>query len=254
MLFNRNLWILVLAGLAGLYAIFAVDVFQDDTTQLTDRRTRIELDEFLLFGSALILTMFAFSLNQHRARIREQHRRIEAEHVARDLGYHDALTGIANRRAFDETLAALLAHPVAAGTIHAVLMLDLNGFKQINDNYGHGAGDALLIAVARRIAATVRDGDCAARFGGDEFAVIAPNIQEDAAIAIAQRIAAIVSAPIEIDGHRHHVTTGIGIALVREAGVSPAEAVRRADVALYVTKRDRRLAWHLYTPEMDRGA
>lgn len=254
MLFNRNLWILALAGLAGLYAIFALDVFQDDATQLTDRRTRIELDEFLLFGSALILTMFAFSLNQHRARIREQHRRIEAEHVARDLGYHDALTGIANRRAFDETLAEALARPVARGAAHAVLMLDLNGFKQVNDNHGHGTGDALLIAVARRIGAAVREGDCAARFGGDEFAVIAPDIREDAAIAIARRIAAAVAAPVEIGGQRHHVTTGIGIALAREGGVRPAELVRRADLALYATKKDRRLDWRLYSPELENGA
>jgi diguanylate cyclase (GGDEF)-like protein len=248
---NRNVLILVLAGLAGLYALFAIDIFHDDASSLTDRRLRLELDEFLLFGSALMLTMFGFSLNQHRARVREQSRRIEAEHNVRDLGYHDALTGIANRRAFDEALVGLLSHPIAPGTTHAVLMLDLNGFKQVNDNFGHGVGDALLMTVARRINAAVRDGDCAARFGGDEFAVIAPNIHEGVATSIAARIAAAISAPIEIGGHTHEVTTGIGIGLARAPGLPVAELVRRADVALYATKRDRRSAWRLYAPELD---
>ncbi|MET0307928.1 MAG: GGDEF domain-containing protein [Sphingomonas sp.] len=254
MLLNRNFWILVLAGLAGLYGLFAVDVFHDDAAKLADRRMRLELDEFLLFGSALMLTMFAFSLNQHRARIREQSRRIEAEHNVRDLGYHDALTGIANRRAFDEALAGLLSRPVAPGTTHAVLMLDLNGFKQVNDNFGHGVGDALLMTVARRIGGAVRDGDCAARFGGDEFAVIAPHIQEEVATAIADRVAGAIAAPIEIGGHAHQVTTGIGIGLVHAPGLAPSELVRRADVALYATKRDRRSTWRLYGPELDTGA
>lgn len=254
MLVNRNFWILALAALAGLYALFAVDVFRDDAARLADRRLRIELDEFLLFGSALILTMFSFGLNQHRARIREQSRRIQAEHHARDLGYHDALTGIANRRAFDEALAGLLARPAAAGTTHAVLMLDLNGFKQVNDTYGHAAGDALLIAVARRIAGAMREGDCAARLGGDEFAVIAPRLQESVAVAIAGRLADAIDEPIVINGHTHHVTTGIGIALIRDPGLSPAEAMRRADVALYAAKKDREATWRLYGPELDTGA
>jgi diguanylate cyclase (GGDEF)-like protein len=254
LLINRNFWILALAALAALYALFAVDVFRDDATRLADRQLRIELDEFLLFGSAVILTMFGFGLNQHRARIREQSRRIEAEHHARDLGYHDALTGIANRRAFDETLAGLLEHPLASGTAHAVLMLDLNGFKQVNDTYGHGAGDALLAAVALRIAAAVRECDCAARLGGDEFAVIAPRLQESMAVAIAGRLADAIDEPIMIDGHVHQVTTGIGIALVEQPGLSPAEAMRRADVALYAAKKDREATWRLYAPELDTGA
>lgn len=253
LLINRNFWILVLAGLAGLYAIFAIDIFQDDAARVADRRLRIELDEFLLFGSALILGMFSFGLNQRRAHIREQGRRIRAEHSVRDLGYHDALTGIANRRAFDEALAELLSHPPAPGTGHALLMLDLNGFKKINDTYGHGVGDALLIAVARRISEAVREGDCAARFGGDEFAVIGPHLQESDAVAIAGRLADSIEEPISIDGHLLRVGTGIGIAQISEP-LTAAEAMRRADVALYATKKDRKTVWRVYAPHLDAAA
>jgi diguanylate cyclase (GGDEF)-like protein len=247
---NRGLWLIFLAALAGLYAIYAVDVFQDEAAMLEDRRLRIEFDEFLLFASALMLALFGFGLNQHRARVREWGLRVQAERDVRDLGYHDALTGLPNRRAFDEALARLAEGPGHA--THAVLMLDLNGFKEINDVHGHGAGDAMLRAVAGRIAGAVRDGDCAARLGGDEFAVIAPMLASpQSAVAIAGRIAASITRPVMIDGSAHRVGTGIGIALARGGDVHPAELVRRADVALYAAKRERGEAWRVYAPELE---
>ncbi len=251
LLANRGVWLVVLVTMAGLYGIFAFDLFQDESASVTDRKLRIEMDEFMLFASALILLLFAFGLNQHRARSREQTRRIQAEHSARDLGYHDALTGMNNRRAFDEALASLV-DGAAPGKLVAVLMLDLNGFKAINDTHGHAAGDAILRATAGRIADAVRDGDCAARLGGDEFAVIAPSVTSaEGAIAIAGRIAASLTHPVTIDGRSHRVGTGIGIALVRSGELHSAELVRRADVALYAAKRGGGDPWRLYTPELE---
>lgn len=247
LLFNRGLALILLAALAGLYAIFAFDLFQDEGGTIAIRRMRIELDEFLLYGATLILALLGFGLSQHRGRLRERSKRLRAEHTARDLGYHDPLTGMPNRRAFDEALEDL-----SPSGLHAVLMLDLNGFKAINDTHGHGAGDALLRVVADRIAGAVRAGDTAARLGGDEFAVIAPSLANpDIAGAIAGRLAESIARPVFVEGRTLHVGTGIGIALSRAEKLKPEELTRRADLALYAAKRSEGVAWRVYGPELE---
>ncbi|OSZ64990.1 hypothetical protein CAP40_14315 [Sphingomonas sp. IBVSS2] len=251
LLLSRGTWFVILLAMAGLYGIFAFDIFRDEGANVADRKFRIEVDEFLLFTSALILLLFGFGLNQHRARERERVRRIQAEHSVRDLGYHDALTGMPNRRAFDEALARLV-DGAAPERLTAVFMLDLNGFKAINDTHGHAAGDAILRAAAGRIADAVRDGDCAARLGGDEFAVIAPAVvSAEVALSIAGRLAANITHPIMLDGRSHQIGTGIGIALVRSGEIHSAELVRRADIALYAAKRGNGEPWRLYAPELE---
>jgi len=250
LLFNRGAWLVAFLAMAGLYAIFALDLFHDESAALPNRKLRIELDEFLIFASALILLLVGYSLNQHRAQARERMRRIAAEHNARDLGYHDALTGLPNRRAFEEALAELSNR--TDGKLAAVFMLDLNGFKAVNDTWGHAAGDALLRVTARRIAAAVRDGDCAARLGGDEFAILAPSVASaETALDIAGRLAAGIAPPIAIEGRTHQVGSGIGIALARPCELDSVELVRRADVALYAAKRAGGVPWRLYGPELE---
>ncbi len=247
LLLNRSVWFVVVLAMAGLYGIFAFDIFRDETSSVADRKLRIELDEFLLFASALILLLFSFGLNQHRARGRERERRIAAERNVRDLGYHDALTGMPNRRAFDEALGKL-----TPSGLHAVLMLDLNGFKAINDTHGHGAGDALLRVVADRITGAVREGDTAARLGGDEFAVITPGLANpEIAKVIAGRLADSIARPVFVEGRTLHVGTGIGIALSRAERLGPKELTRRADLALYAAKRSEGVPWRVYGPELE---
>ncbi|HWU95456.1 MAG TPA: GGDEF domain-containing protein [Sphingomonas sp.] len=247
LLLNRGLGLVLLAAMAGLYAIFAIDLFQDEGGSIAARRMRIELDEFLLYGSTLILLLFGFSLNQHRGRMRERKKRLTAERSARDLGYHDALTGMPNRRAFDEALGKL-----SPSGLHAVLMLDLNGFKAINDTHGHGTGDALLRVVADRIAGALREGDTAARLGGDEFAVITPGLANpEIARVIAGRLADSIARPVFVEGRTLHVGTGIGIALSRAEKLAPKELTRRADLALYAAKRSEGVAWRVYGPELE---
>ena len=103
----------------------------------------------------------------------------------------------------------------------------------------------MLIAVARRLAAMMREGDCAARFGGDEFAILAPGIDSSTAASIAQRIATALGAPIEVEGRRHRIGAGIGIALAGN-GADPAETVRNADAALYAAKAEPGSAFRFY--------
>ncbi|GIE74570.1 hypothetical protein Aph02nite_05200 [Actinoplanes philippinensis] len=144
-----------------------------------------------------------------------------------DLAMHDPLTGLANRRAFEEQLGAA----VATGT-PTVLLLDLNGFKAVNDRFGHAVGDELLAAVAARISGEIPAGAVAARMGGDEFAVLLPA---DAGEDLAVRLRAAIHQPVRAGGQDLLVGASIGIA---GDVTDPVEVLRRADVAMYAAKAD----------------
>jgi diguanylate cyclase (GGDEF)-like protein len=141
----------------------------------------------------------------------------------------DDLTGLANRRLFNERLA----EAIGTASTH-VLLLDLNGFKKVNDRYGHGVGDRLLVEVARRLPQRLRSGDLAGRMGGDEFAVMLYGLTPTEADAIAERIAEALSRPIDVDGTQLQVGASIGA--VDCGGEDPTEILRRADVAMYTAK------------------
>jgi diguanylate cyclase (GGDEF)-like protein len=151
--------------------------------------------------------------------------RVQASRLG-DLAMHDPLTGLANRRAFEEQLGAA----VVTGTA-TVLLLDLNGFKAVNDRFGHAVGDELLAAVATRISGEIPAGAIAARMGGDEFAVLLPT---DVGDDLAARIRAAIHHPIHAGGQDLLVGASIGIA----GGSDPVEVLRRADVAMYAAKAD----------------
>jgi predicted signal transduction protein with EAL and GGDEF domain len=151
------------------YVAFDVDIFLYEG-QLTPHGAVIELDEMALLGCLLAIGLLAFGWRRYAEQKREVKRRMAAEAQARALAYEDVLTGLPNRRQFDEALRAALATPPRAGASHALYALDLNGFKQINDAHGHGAGDEVLIVVGQRLRSAMRDGDIVARFGGDRNA------------------------------------------------------------------------------------
>jgi len=158
-------------------------------------------------------------------------------HAALELmALHDPLTNLKNRRAVLDQLQSALSHPQRAGSRLGVLYCDLDRFKKVNDVHGHAIGDALLVEVARRMEATVRDTDTVGRIGGDEFVVLLTQTRdEDSLLAVAQKIRAAVSAPFTADGVTLTPTLSIGVAMA-EPGDSPDALVAKADMALYSAK------------------
>ena len=172
--------------------------------------------------------------------------------------FHDTLTDLPNRALFlDRGRAALAASPrppadrgEAAGTSAvAVLFLDLDGFKAVNDTAGHQVGDELLIQAARRLQDTVRSGDTVARLGGDEFAVLVGGLDQEQARDVAERLRAALSAPYWIGGEELGVAASIGIAFA-EPGITPARLLRNADLAMYQAKKNGKGRVSVYDPQL----
>ncbi|HEU5020868.1 MAG TPA: EAL domain-containing protein, partial [Bryobacteraceae bacterium] len=209
--------------------------------------------EALCIGGLLTVGLLIFSIRRYREQKAETTRRVTAEKQARQLAFQDPLTGLANRRQFNEALQAAIGAPPRAGAAHALFLLDLNGFKQVNDVYGHAVGDELLIIVGQRLTGAVREGDLVARLGGDEFVILSKHLMgaEDAT-STALRVLRSLSEPIQAGAAQHRVGSGIGIALLPDDGTNAEEILRKADVALYRAKSERRSALRFFEAEMDR--
>jgi diguanylate cyclase (GGDEF)-like protein len=162
-----------------------------------------------------------------------QQRRTELEHLAQ----HDALTDLPNRALFDDRMNVALAAARRDNSQLALLFIDLDRFKPINDSLGHAAGDRVLKSVAERIRHNIRESDTAARIGGDEFVVLLRSIQSrDDAVRVAQKIGEAIDQPVELDGHGLTVSASIGIAVYPEDGIDAAALSRHADAAMYRAK------------------
>jgi diguanylate cyclase (GGDEF)-like protein/PAS domain S-box-containing protein len=179
--------------------------------------------------------------------------RKRAEQELRYLANYDTLTGLPNRTLLSERLAHALIRARRLGTKVAVLFLDLDRFKHVNDSMGHAAGDRLLKSAAARIVTSVRESDTVARLGGDEFTVILEDLREpDEAERIAQKMLAAFSAPLEIDGRQEVVITpSIGISLYPEHGQLPTDLLKHADTAMYHAKDRGRNTYQVYDDAMD---
>ena len=155
------------------------------------------------------------------------------------LALHDTLTGLPNRKFLDDQLKSALTAAETSDDELALLLLDLDGFKEINDTLGHPVGDTLLVEVGRRVCETVGERGMVARLGGDEFGVLVGALRNasDARI-MAQRITKAVEEPYRIDGLSLQVTASVGIALCPEHGVYASKLLRAADIAMYAAKRD----------------
>ena len=172
-----------------------------------------------------------------------------------DLAERDSLTGAANRHTFQTTLERVLHDRQLAEsstpTVTAVLFVDLDDFKVVNDNLGHGAGDSLLVAVTARIAGLVRKGDLVARLGGDEFAILTDDDPElRRAQAMAQRLVQDLREPYVIDDHPVTITASIGIASARDVADTASDVVRNADVAMYMAKANGKAGFAIFDPQM----
>lgn len=155
----------------------------------------------------------------------------------RHLAHHDALTNLPNRALLLDRLRQALREARRERGRIAVLMLDLDHFKAINDTLGHPVGDRVLCAVADRLRVTVRESDTLARFGGDEFTLVQTRLHEPGgAEVLAAKILASLAQPFLIDGRELRTTTSIGIAVCPEHGTEPEPLIEHADVALYRAK------------------
>ncbi|MEP6883159.1 MAG: diguanylate cyclase [Gammaproteobacteria bacterium] len=171
--------------------------------------------------------------------LRDITERNEVERKLTALGQYDSLTGLPNRLLFTDRLNLAVLRMQRTHRAVAVMFLDLDGFKEVNDTYGHQGGDELLVQVARRLSATVRNTDTVARLAGDEFTVILEGLTdpETGAIAMAQKIIAAMQKPYSVAGREITVTASVGVAVHKSGDLETADLLARADRAMYTAKR-----------------
>jgi diguanylate cyclase (GGDEF)-like protein len=230
---------------------------------LSGRSPHFEIEHRLLAADGTYLWMLARGLA-----VRDEHgipyrmagshsditARKRAEEQLRHDALHDVLTGLANRRALFESVAKALAACRGDGHLVGLLMFDLDHFKDINDTLGHEKGDLLLAAVAREVAALIRDGDQVARLGGDEFAVLCPDVAgADALAEVAGNLVTRLRRPLAIGSDHITTTVSVGIAMSSQAATTE-DLVREADLALYEAKRGGRNRYCFFDEELERQA
>jgi diguanylate cyclase (GGDEF)-like protein/PAS domain S-box-containing protein len=187
--------------------------------------------------------------------VRDIRPRLEAEARIHHLAQHDALTGLPNRSAFIERAGALLAQARLAGRELALLFVDLDHFKRINDSLGHPVGDMLLQTVAGRITTTLREADLVSRFGGDEFVLLLHGAASEHTVAeVARKLLQAIGEPLQVQGVSISVTPSIGVALFPAHGDSAAELIKHADTAMYHAKARGRAGHEFFRPEMAEAA
>ena len=193
-------------------------------------------------GQAVQLVGTVHDVTEHRAAEERLHR----------LAHFDALTDLPNRHHLHDCLARETAAAEAQGKSLAVLYLDLDGFKEVNDTHGHQRGDELLHQVADRLLESTRARDIVGRYGGDEFGVLAPlGTNPDDAAALARNIIDAIQRPFQVDGQDVRVTTSIGIAICPQDSCEPDALIRSADTAMYYAKAAGRNGYRFYTAEMN---
>jgi diguanylate cyclase (GGDEF)-like protein len=168
---------------------------------------------------------------------------------------HDFLTGLPNRMLLNDRISQAIALAQRHKTKVAVLFLDLDGFKQVNDSLGHLLGDGVLQSVAKRLADCVRSSDTVSRRGGDEFVVLLPEVQElEDVVATARRMLQAVAAPHVIDHHVLHVTVSIGVSVSPDDGGDAETLIKNADAAMYQAKKNGRQCYQFFNLAMSAQA
>jgi diguanylate cyclase (GGDEF)-like protein len=203
--------------------------------------------EVLFSGGVAVITFVSFM-----AGFSYRQRQLSAENAAiRFLALHDELTGLPNRKQFEEFMAATLASIEQEGEKAALFVLDLDAFKAVNDTLGHPVGDGLLKACAKRLKASLRGGDLLARLSGDEFVIVVPKVTDPAMLApLAERVLKLLSSPFRVEGHEIQVGCSIGLAVAPDNGADIGTLMRNADFALYRAKSEGRRTWRFFDPKM----
>lgn len=236
-------WIAFPASPDGSVRLAARFVQSQSASELALRFRR----EFIYSGGVAAVTFFAFMGGfTYRARQIE-----EDEEDLRFLALHDELTGLPNRKQFEDKLKEAVAAAERYSHKCALLIIDLDGFKSINDTLGHPIGDGLLRAAANRLKSSVRGDDLLARISGDEFAILVPVIEDTASLKpFADRILDLLSTSFRIDGHEILISGSMGIAVAPDNGDTADQLVRNADFALYRAKSEGRQTWRFFEPKM----
>ena len=238
----------LLNALNGATAAFPIIML----TGVADRRT----DQAAMEAGAsdfLVKDQLGPKLLERAIRYASERHRLRAE--LEQLAKYDALTGLANRVLFQDFLSGAIARADRGKRSLALMFLDLDHFKYVNDTLGHATGDALLTAVAQRLKACVRTGDLVARLGGDEFAIVLDDIgTTDNAERVAQNIIEKLEQPCDINNHEVRAQTSIGIAIYPIAGNDADELVKAADTAMYEAKHHGRNTYRLFASPMQIAA
>jgi diguanylate cyclase (GGDEF)-like protein/PAS domain S-box-containing protein len=175
--------------------------------------------------------------------------RKRAQETIKHMAYHDALTGLPNRRLLSDRLNIAMAHAHRHQQKLAVMLLDLDHFKEVNDSLGHSTGDRLLQVVGERLTGLLRKGDTVARMGGDEFMVLLPEVAgAEGAAEVAQKILESIREPYVFDDHELHITTSVGIAMYPNHGEDADTLMKNADIAMYRVKDEGRNNYQLWQP------
>ena len=186
--------------------------------------------------------------------VRDLRDRHAAQARIHHLAHHDALTGLPNRMSFMERLARQIEQARGAGKSLALLFVDLDHFKRVNDSLGHLIGDQLLQTVAARISASLRAGDVVARFGGDEFIVLLDDASRDDVGQVAHKLLRAIELPVEAEGRDLSVTPSVGIAMFPHDGTTPTELIKNADTAMYIAKSRGRANCQFFDPAVASAA
>ncbi len=204
------------------------------------------LSQYAIFiGSALEMILLSFALAQRINQVEDNNQRLasdnsqlkDQESSLKQLAHYDALTGLANRTLIMEKLDLLLALSKRNNKKLAVLFLDLDGFKPVNDRYGHDIGDAVLITIADRLRSLLRDSDYIGRIGGDEFIVLVEDgDQEFNPQQVANKIRTAIAEPFSIMGENIQLGTSIGISIYPDNGNDTPSLITFADTAMYINK------------------
>lgn len=241
------------AFVIGVILLVGFGAYELSFTGVVEPDKQIDFAETLIVGAIIVILILYLGWRRVRDLEREIKRRVTAERRAHELAHTDPLTGLANRRELEREIKTCLNAPPGAEEVHAVLTLDLNGFKRINDVYGHPEGDTVLFILAERLRTATRQGDLIARVGGDEFTIVARHLAgPEAATNVGMRILNAVESPMQSGAHRHRLGAGIGIALIPRDGPTAEEILRKADIALYRAKSEPNYAIRFFEEEMDR--
>ncbi len=230
------------------------EVYRDVTPLV--RRIQAEQGRILvgvIGAMALVWLVMHLLLSHYQRRLAGEERQRQAqEERIRYQAYHDTVTGLPNRASFTGHLAEAVRRAKRAGGLLAILFLDLDLFKRVNDSLGHDAGDQLLRVTAERIRTAVREADLIFRMGGDEFTVLLADVRTpEEAAGVAQRVLEAIAEPIQVQHHEISVTASIGIAVYPRDEVLEEGLVKSADTAMYRAKDQGRNRYAFFAPEMN---